>query len=265
MFAPTRWSYTAIVYRRILEIAPEYNNIALKHGWETVSSQELKEIALVLECIEPFHAFTNALQQDKNPTISLLLPGIQHLVNRLDGLRLNKYPAELSAEVKTRFNDVLTSGNADSELRYIVASVLDPAVAYLLTETQLNLGVKAVKKLLGDKESDPEIAVVEVQSPFGMGMIPVPARVKPVDSTHEQIQRIVRVAGTKSAAKFWKDEPESQLRQLAIETLMIPATSGAVERLFSLLTMHVEGRKVGIKEELLKARTTLTYNEEYID
>jgi hypothetical protein len=117
MFAATRWSYTSIVYKRLLEIAAEFNRIALAHGWETISASELTEIGEILEVIEPFHSFTNALQQDRVPTISLLYPGIQQLQQLLQeiGTR-NKYAGDLRDELNGRFHNVLESGDDSSNL-----------------------------------------------------------------------------------------------------------------------------------------------------
>jgi hypothetical protein len=136
----------------------------------------------------------------------------------------------------------------------------------LLSESQQEKGESAVKKLLGPSEQPPtEAEIQEIPSPFGLGMLKLPSRPKSSDPTHDFMQRIAQLRASKTAAEFWTNEPTGSLRSLAIDILLIPASSGAVERLFSLLTMHAEGRRVGIKEELLRARTLLTYNSHYID
>ncbi|KAI1726090.1 hypothetical protein DdX_02785 [Ditylenchus destructor] len=67
-------------------------------------------------------------------------------------------------------------------------------------------------------------------------------------------------------SKFWERNKEDflELGILAERLLSIPATSGAVERLFSYLTMHTAGRKGNTKSRLVSQKILCSYNEKYL-
>lgn len=55
---------------------------------DEISSEDFRLIDSVLEVTEPFRAFTKKLQQESVPTLSLLFPGIQGLIVKMNQLEV---------------------------------------------------------------------------------------------------------------------------------------------------------------------------------
>lgn len=81
--ANTRWSSLHITYSRLLEIFDDVNAIASSKKWSELSQAERETIRLLCDIVEPFRGFTDRLQCESRPTLSLLYPGILNLINIL--------------------------------------------------------------------------------------------------------------------------------------------------------------------------------------
>lgn len=80
--------------------------------------------------MDVFRNFTSALQSESHPTSSLLYIGIHSLINNIEANELSAtISSNLVARVKERFQDVLQSGEENSDPFYLAAAYLDPQTA----------------------------------------------------------------------------------------------------------------------------------------
>ncbi len=79
----TRWSTLHITYSRVLEISTHINEVAYEFGLELISRQDLDGLGAVCELISPFRKLTEALERREVPTVSMVLPGITSLLERI--------------------------------------------------------------------------------------------------------------------------------------------------------------------------------------
>lgn len=79
--ANTRWSSLQITYKRLLEVFDEVNGVcnSEEFRWETISERDKDFISHVVNIVDPFRKFTDILQQDSQPTLSRLYPGLLEL------------------------------------------------------------------------------------------------------------------------------------------------------------------------------------------
>lgn len=82
--ATTRWSSLHITYSRLLELWDEVNKICKEKNWPELSDADKEQITAISALVAPFRGFTDQLQRDSVPTISLLYPGIHQLIRRLE-------------------------------------------------------------------------------------------------------------------------------------------------------------------------------------
>lgn len=80
----TRWSYLALTYHRIAELAPQINQICDDQGWNKITSEDLDMIKDVLILIEPFKELTNKLQSGEIATLSMVYPAIKFMISNLE-------------------------------------------------------------------------------------------------------------------------------------------------------------------------------------
>jgi hypothetical protein len=116
--------------------------------------------------VNPVRLFTEKLQSDSAPTLSLVLPGLISLVETLGtGMGLPEVRLNLIGRIKIRFGDILRSGEALSDPLHLAAAVIDPSVAYRMKDKREE-AKQALKTLIiqygaqqeNDAEQDVEMA-----------------------------------------------------------------------------------------------------------
>jgi hypothetical protein len=86
--ATTRWNSIQITYARIVEIGQSINQICLENDFPIISKNDFTMLESILAILTPFKGFTDKLQQDSNPSISLLYPGLHGLVEKLEAIEV---------------------------------------------------------------------------------------------------------------------------------------------------------------------------------
>jgi hypothetical protein len=229
---------------------------------------------MVMEVLSPVRAFTNVLQSDNNPTISLVLPGLLSLLAEFESSS-NVYAREIVPVLKRRFQAVLSSGDADNEPAYLAASFLDPRTMRLeIMQDKLDRAKLVLKALV--RKFHPQQAfgnttgAVEKPSPFGFGKVRV---VRPAVSADDlQLQKFFEeIEGEANfeddPVQFWEARKliYPAISHLAFDIMAVPASTAAVERMFSVMTMLSSGRKTRTGPSLLRSKTMLVYNAPLID
>lgn len=83
--ANTRWSSLQITYKRLLEVFDAINGVCDldEFRWDTISEHDKELILHVVDIVDPFRKFTDVLQQDAQPTLSRLYPGLIELKSKV--------------------------------------------------------------------------------------------------------------------------------------------------------------------------------------
>jgi len=252
----------------------------------------------IIDIIKPFRLFTNKLQMQKDTTMSLLLPGLMHLISSLqeDCFQIESIKVvrkKLVDELYSRFVDVLNVSTFSDPV-YIASSILDCNVSFLLFPYVTECAIfRALKMILErfthfDDGNVTQISSVTstckdpvvFENPFGFGTVRVTTRIgdnqEYGSSSQSQVDFDVECTKYLSivrdhplqqiALNFW-DENKCvfpQLFKIAMTVLPIPATSAAVERLFSQLTLNTTGHKASSKSKYIKRKVLLSFNQDFI-
>uniref|UniRef100_A0A915CW75 Transposase n=1 Tax=Ditylenchus dipsaci TaxID=166011 RepID=A0A915CW75_9BILA len=133
----TRWNYIAMVYRRLIEIHKEINEVCFELGWEEadgtpsrLTTQDIHQMRSAMTMLGPLMNFTIRLQEESSPTISLLLPGLnsileEYKVSILSTFTLgplfqkitpNELVKSLSQNIRTRFAEYLTRFGSNEDV-----------------------------------------------------------------------------------------------------------------------------------------------------
>jgi len=102
---------------------------ALNHGFPLISKSDYETLVEILELLTPVAKFTERLQKEDIPTISLLLPGLLSLFERLKtSVNQQRLSNILIDYLEARFSHVLQSGKYGMDPVYLNAAILDTSV-----------------------------------------------------------------------------------------------------------------------------------------
>lgn len=190
----------------------DFNEISIEYGWNHISKADEKLLAAVVDITGPFHLLTDKIQAENSPTLSLILPGINHLIAHLKkGVGLAEVRQALVERLELRFRDVLSN----EDPLYLAASMLDPRTAYLL-KNRKEAGERAMiavaDTILANELSSPlgnassPLAVGE--NIFGFGSLEVaaatPVRNDPlVDQVRKHLETVTETHSTEAPFDYW--------------------------------------------------------------
>uniref|UniRef100_A0A915EMD2 HAT C-terminal dimerisation domain-containing protein n=1 Tax=Ditylenchus dipsaci TaxID=166011 RepID=A0A915EMD2_9BILA len=130
---------------------------------------------------------------------------------------------------------------------------------------------KLVKEYNRETAEDTTNVRLEQPSPFGFGVVKV-AQSSKESVAEQQISNFFKeIEGTLAIGddviQFWVERSTAYptLANIALNVLSIPASTAAVERFFSITSMHTAARKSRTGHALLKSRSILTYNSNLIE
>jgi hypothetical protein len=147
---------------------------------DVISAKDIADMKEAYAIVNPIRQFTDKLQSDSIPTLSLVMPGLLSLVEAVGkGTGLSDVRRKLAERIQTRFEDILRSGQTASDPIYIAAAVLDPSIAYRIREKREE-AKQALKSLIvqygaqqaEDAENEGEALAME-ESEFGFEVAPV--------------------------------------------------------------------------------------------
>lgn len=174
MPAATRWSTLHITYSRAVEIWEHINSVASELNFGEISRADKRMMEAVCKILEPFRKLTEKVEQRNAATLSLVLPGIYHLIENLRSVDIQKnefflkqryglrhpcsdyrnahiHPlleAALVTQLEARFLDVLTSGQPYADPTWLVAAVLNPEVSAYISPESKELAPAAIRSLV---------------------------------------------------------------------------------------------------------------------
>uniref|UniRef100_A0A7E4UNI3 Dimer_Tnp_hAT domain-containing protein n=1 Tax=Panagrellus redivivus TaxID=6233 RepID=A0A7E4UNI3_PANRE len=260
--ANNQWATMEKVFSRIIDIREALHTVCTEQFRVSyINSDDVRLMEIAVAFLRPFNQYMTVLQRSSVPTLPLLFTGLSHLIVTLEGtpskldlpprgiaFDVNSLMTALCTEIKTQFADVLSPG-PDSDPIFIAASALDATVAsFLLAHVNLTAVREAVIKCikifqLGSPESTPEVEVKPaVVNPFGFGpSIQVnkpPAMENTAEKEVEYLIYLIQNKQWNCANPFdlFDTYNLTTLKQLAFVLASVPATSAAVDRLFTKMS-----------------------------
>jgi hypothetical protein len=165
--------------------------------------------------VNPIRQFTEKLQSDSVPTLSLVLPGLLSLIDTIGkGTGLSDVRQNLVSRMRIRFADILRSGETLSDPIYMAAAVVDPCVAYRLRDKREE-AKQALKSLIiqyGAQEAEDatEVAAEQMdveENEFGFDVIAPPRIETPMTEVEEEIANylnlVLRSKACSNGYEFW--------------------------------------------------------------
>jgi len=251
----TRWNSQLKMIRRLVEVNTD----------EVVEKPELKftsheKVVMkeMIQILEPFEEATDLTQGDQYVSISLVIPSVVGLQKHLSQVN-SRYLSLLVRKLKTALDERL--GHVEDECLYLSATILDPRFKLAWHDPEDTEGLSEAKKTvleavvsLTPNGADPAETqpISETESYFSsdvdsaeppkkksklfsfMKTTPIPKKRK---TCSEELEAYCRedIVSDVDPLMFWKKNSREypSLARLAQRVLAVPATSGAVERVFS--------------------------------
>ncbi|KAL3106851.1 hypothetical protein niasHT_010766 [Heterodera trifolii] len=285
--ANVRWHSLEPAYARLFNLCDTIGAVCDEFKIERICERDWRTVETALEISDTFHKFVAKLEQHGQPTISLLFPGLNLLLSTFQQNFSAQMPSLIDAfsdQIRRSFSDVLSF---DRNSLFLCASMLDPKVAYLLVQEQKQEGVRAIRKMVEHKISDPSTLLrvrsnIErfldvVESPFGFGTIrrvraPIIGTAKEQNAMGEERDQIdieimeyldiVQLDSSESCAQFWTKHGQRfpLLSETAKSVLAVPATAATAKRLLRQIWDGVErDAEVGVRKALLR------FNRRFVD
>uniref|UniRef100_A0A914PN96 HAT C-terminal dimerisation domain-containing protein n=1 Tax=Panagrolaimus davidi TaxID=227884 RepID=A0A914PN96_9BILA len=293
--AATRWSTLTITYERVLKLKDDINIIALQHGWPTLTKQTIDAIENILLLTKDIADFTTQIQSDSNPTISLLFPGLHNIKTNLyqKKYEVKSHPIidfedvidDLISAIDKRFDDVLSTNTENGDPLFAASTLLDSTTAGLFPDLE-ELDLQQTKKVFYAMAKKLNLKLDEDDSRNDVSTQPL--KKNRLGFSIQQPSSQLTSTKTKSFGKEitefftavkednWNfDKPIEawflhkaqypKLFEIAMAILPIPATSAAVERMFSQLKIHTDNHKSNSKSYLTRLRVLLSCNKALYD
>jgi hypothetical protein len=289
--ASTRWNTLEIAYRRVVKIYKPINSAAHNHGFPMISREDYETLEEILEILTPVAKFTEKLQRENSPTISLLLPGLLSLIELLRSVHKQRRLADsLVNNIKGRFSHVIESGMIGEDPIYLCSAILDASVIetligkrpYAIEDSRIvlrsmiqNLNIYSLT-VENVGRPDPESLSSDSSDDGLFGF-----RVSSTGESHAEqrddldheiaiyLDFVKNPSNTKkqTASEFWKinanDYP--RIAKLFKAVSPIPATSASPERMFSQMTLHSSGHKGNSTAHTIRRKVLMVFNQGLIE
>lgn len=113
--ANAQWSTLYHTYVRLLDVLGHFNALCIDYDVSAISADDTATLQEIVEIATPFVKFINKLEQETRPTISLLFPGLLHLISTLQVLKgwgeVNKLLLNIFSLKKVKFQKVILQGS----------------------------------------------------------------------------------------------------------------------------------------------------------
>lgn len=153
---PTRWSSYYFMISTLIEMRKEISDVCEELGWDTLPVTDWKLLSELKNFLKPFADHTYISEGEAYTTVSLVIPSILELISHLDSIKgsLLGCAEDIKAEVNKRFEKYLDPKNEHFDPIYVSATYLDPSVALILDEAQINAAKTYLLKLVREGEAD---------------------------------------------------------------------------------------------------------------
>lgn len=279
----TRWNSTFLMLKRLIEqreavigvLSDRTVTTRNQAGQLMLSEDEWTLIENIANVLQPFELVTTLLSSDSQPTISIVMPILQSLVqnflsktNDEDTDDVTRMKNQLLQEMRSRFKDVLCSDysvTGSLEISVLdISTFLDPR--FKNTERFLGSIIQA-KRLINNLLQNEEDAVEEViVNPAKKSALDILFPSDSVDSSNfntvDSYYSESAIPKNMCPLQWWKNNQQKypKLSKLARRYLCIPATSTASERAFSKAGNIVTAKRSCLKPDNVKKICFLSSN-----
>lgn len=267
--AKTRWNYIYHMLKRLIELRQGITEVCEEQRIHCVSNWRI--LIDLVTVLEPFANMIDYLQGQTYVTIAQALPCIDELLEHLEEQEnkgvLPTLCGQIKSEIKRRFKDFL-SLESGLNPTYIIAAALHPTLARLQNKDRLTYAHQALVRFMrsesnGTSETEPRdnptVITEEIEEDLScVKLFPHlkkkllegnPDVTATVTSVEEEVTKYFKelctFRGVKDPLQFWEQKrPEfPQLSDFALDVLAIPASSAAVESVFSVAGHSTSGRR----------------------
>ena len=262
----TRWNSTANMLERALILKGPL--ISFSCYYQSTKGQDLSlpadrwtEVERILLYLTPFRRFTNTICADTYPTLSLVVPMYNKLLNHLDSWMKDKTtPGEALHKSAVAANEKIYNYYNLTSDSYTVCTVLDPrfGISYYKRDTRVNAEayeeVYDVVNFIYKNFYAPidQVAPSAVVDEFDVFDIE-PA----VDEFKDYCTNSPGMIGSqnKDVLLWWKGNSKKypNLSRMARDYLAIPATSASSERLFSSGKLMISDTRNSLSPSTIQA------------
>ncbi|CAF1353535.1 unnamed protein product [Adineta steineri] len=251
LFSKTRWNSAYDMLSSFIDVFPELNCIITDKDRKSIfATIDFEELLAFAKYLKYFVDVTELLSAEKTPTIHLVLPFKQRLINLS---KPDENDLESIQKFKRYFKDQIPSYWELDDIHYI-ATILHPNMKHLqiCSSNDKKKAYDLLKKEIRKRESDQATVTLNLngQSQQTLSLSndvdnfltccfdQSPATIAVVDA-NDELKRYLRSTDTliddEDLLTFWKRHKSLYpvLYSIACVVLIIPASNTAVERLFS--------------------------------
>ena len=277
----TRWNSTLFMIRSVLKLTPtDFQNIKAQLPTKTAAQLEVKnnfgiskkerEMLIELKDVLQMFEFVTDEIQTNDVSISRVYPCINYLRKGLSDERPFKYTTQLRSDLLVSLNERFV--NIEDKKDFVFSTFLDPNFGIKSFEADLKVKVKSqlactLKLEILKKQAKESVVNVCLNNNINSkrskkdgertnnyiyyGDCENEEENDDVEREIEEYIRTIKSSSFDCALKFWKSNQFKfpNLANLAMKYLGIPASSAAVERMFSIAghIFSLKRRRMGVK------------------
>jgi hypothetical protein len=275
--SPTRWGSIYLVVKRIKELWPSFIAVCKEFNIAHLSERHRRLIFELETLLMPFFDFLVHLQGETYVTVSKVYTKVKevlfHVENSIftDGT-IKQYQNELALELQSRFSRILNTYDERFNASFIVAALLDPQEAQFVDESETKataLLLSVIESSNSSKESTQDITVEPVPSSLSEYKKSILAKAV-TSSTSANIRNYLRAVKSLGQAalsidpiKYWlNSDPSFEcLRDYALNIMVVPATTGPLERCFNHAGIATKGTKNQTSAKVLNEKLVVHLNK----
>ena len=290
---PTRWSSTYLLIVRLLEVKMPLIQVLEEIEWDNLAVSEWRMLESIQKLLHPFAQYTSLVGGEEYTTISCVVPVLMELGFHLDEMKkipeISKVSHLLHAELIRRFRKLTHPDDPDYEPIYLVSTMCDPQYRLLLNATQADSAKVELLRYLNEANNEGstssssavsgESEIEEMDEPPKKRFHHVykvleeklkekATKVKIPPGKHQLEKYLVdiqTISDDVDPLNFWVEEKNYPLlSSVAVDVLVIPATSTPIERAFSTACEVTGGKRNRLADKNLEREVLLRKNKEYI-
>ena len=296
---PTRWSSTFLLLDRLLDVKGPLSTALDQLEWDNLAHSEWKTIEMVHKLLKPFAQYTALISGEEYTTLSSVIPILMelqlHLQDMVQVPEVASVATTLRSELNRRFRKYTDPGDEDFEPIYVVSTLLDPRYKPLINAVQMKSGKDELLRML--KVNDLDSQSSSQSSPIQSSPTPLPEEESPVKKRQrfsylsKVLEEKLRQGKEKAAREphgkqeleryldsvpslgddddplvFWVEQKDAYplLSTLAADIMCAPASSAAVERIFSTAGEATTGKRNKLTHKNLEREVLIRRNKEYM-
>lgn len=296
---PTRWSSMYLLIERLLAVRSSLTEVLQELEWDDMLTSEWKMLEAIRNFLHPFALFTSLIQGEEYTTISTVIPSVMDLNLHLDEMKRNSEVSaaatKLQSELKKRFRKYTDPSDTNFEHIFLLATSLDPRYRLLLNPVQKSAAkdhlLKEIKNgsgspqtnspqhqeaelhqtARGDSDSEPPTKKFRhlnkvLQQKWKEGLQRISKHPPGQVEVTRYFEAVESLADGVDPLEYWKSQNHEYplISDVAVDILVIPATSAPVERVFSSAGESTTGKRNRLSDKNLEREILLKKNKYFL-